>query len=573
MRVFWPKSIQVETGVVIGWKTPDALLCVITIVSVVPQRVVDHLPTISHKPEVLGEVLNDSEADEDETNDNFKSSGPPTKNDYKSGGRLKMRIGKDGRISTSEPIIVEMICFTPPDPTRLRYLSLRPRGMSNGRGASVDFYGGSIAKTVLTKVEREEQLCRMEMEKQDEYGVASLSSGGIENIIPLLNRTFLAQKEIQALDHNRPSGKPSRFLTFGMELLRPVRLSMLPLRILAGWFVFLSESNMLGRKSGSLRQHSATVEQICLRLGQQSSASEKFKQAMKTDVDVGVRSRDYIVYGSLPDMFRFPLTGKILEYDLAYSKRLNSRIYTSQYVTPLQTSSHNRYPRSLPNDWPVGLKLNTPLSNFFCSTFTSFISQWGNFLTPLLIEYTEKTVDILSLGSLGGLTISSCMISDLLKLLFVHMEGCYWFMSKLCGWQIESLSGLWNLFRGKRWNVLRQRTDSYAYDIDQLFLGSMLFTVSAFLFPTVLTYSALFFTIHLSLVVIQKGLSMAVLALNAFPLFEVMLSFKEPSRLPGGITFALRRPVPSRRSEGLILPHLELKNAPRSLKDIIFRAS
>ncbi|RXK39660.1 hypothetical protein M231_03014 [Tremella mesenterica] len=555
MRVFWPKSIQVETGVVIGWKTPDALLCVITIVSVVPQRVVDHLPTISHKPEVLGEVLNDSEADEDETNDNFKSSGPPTKNDYKSGGRLKMRIGKDGRISTSEPIIVEMICFTPPDPTRLRYLSLRPRGMSNGRGASVDFYGGSIAKTVLTKVEREEQLCRMEMEKQDEYGVASLSSGGIENIIPLLNRTFLAQKEIQALDHNRPSGKPSRFLTFGMELLRPVRLSMLPLRILAGWFVFLSESNMLGRKSGSLRQHSATVEQICLRLGQQSSASEKFKQAMKTDVDVG---NDLILGYTLRNMLLLSKPVLITAIPALFQQHgIRTIISILKWL----------------DDWPVGLKLNTPLSNFFCSTFTSFISQWGNFLTPLLIEYTEKTVDILSLGSLGGLTISSCMISDLLKLLFVHMEGCYWFMSKLCGWQIESLSGLWNLFRGKRWNVLRQRTDSYAYDIDQLFLGSMLFTVSAFLFPTVLTYSALFFTIHLSLVVIQKGLSMAVLALNAFPLFEVMLSFKEPSRLPGGITFALRRPVPSRRSEGLILPHLELKNAPRSLKDIIFRAS
>lgn len=45
---------------------------------------------------------------------------------------------------------------------------------------------------------------------------------------------------------------------------------------------------------------------------------------------------------------------------------------------------------------------------------------------------------------------------------------------------------------GKRWNVLRQRTDSYEYDIDQLFLGTLLFTVSAFLFPTVLSYTALF---------------------------------------------------------------------------------
>lgn len=49
---------------------------------------------------------------------------------------------------------------------------------------------------------------------------------------------------------------------------------------------------------------------------------------------------------------------------------------------------------------------------------------------------------------------------------------------------------------GKRWNVIRQRTDSYQYDVDQLFLGTLLFTVSAFLFPTVLTYAALFYTVR-----------------------------------------------------------------------------
>lgn len=48
------------------------------------------------------------------------------------------------------------------------------------------------------------------------------------------------------------------------------------------------------------------------------------------------------------------------------------------------------------------------------------------------------------------------------------------------------------LASGKKWNVLRQRTDSYAYDVDQLFLGTLLFTVSAFLLPTVLTYATLF---------------------------------------------------------------------------------
>ncbi len=47
-------------------------------------------------------------------------------------------------------------------------------------------------------------------------------------------------------------------------------------------------------------------------------------------------------------------------------------------------------------------------------------------------------------------------------------------------------------FTGKRFNVLRNRIDSWNYDVDQLLLGTILFTLLAFLFPTVLSYYALF---------------------------------------------------------------------------------
>lgn len=45
---------------------------------------------------------------------------------------------------------------------------------------------------------------------------------------------------------------------------------------------------------------------------------------------------------------------------------------------------------------------------------------------------------------------------------------------------------------GKRKNVLRNRIDSWDYDLDQLLLGTILFTLITFLFPTVLVYYALF---------------------------------------------------------------------------------
>jgi phosphatidylinositol glycan class Q protein len=76
--------------------------------------------------------------------------------------------------------------------------------------------------------------------------------------------------------------------------------------------------------------------------------------------------------------------------------------------------------------------------------------------------------------------------------------------------QLKLAGSLWNLFcgtpcisdpapsytafydSGKRYNILRNRNDSWDYDMDQLLFGTMLFTLLAFLFPTVLAYYMLF---------------------------------------------------------------------------------
>lgn len=41
-------------------------------------------------------------------------------------------------------------------------------------------------------------------------------------------------------------------------------------------------------------------------------------------------------------------------------------------------------------------------------------------------------------------------------------------VSRLYCLKIYGLSSLWRLFRGKKWNVLRQRVDSCSYDLDQV---------------------------------------------------------------------------------------------------------
>ena len=68
----------------------------------------------------------------------------------------------------------------------------------------------------------------------------------------------------------------------------------------------------------------------------------------------------------------------------------------------------------------------------------------------------------------------------------------YSFLSRLYRLELYCLGSLWRLFRGKKWNVLRQRVDSAVYDADQLFVGTLLFTVLLFLLPTIGLYYVVF---------------------------------------------------------------------------------
>lgn len=72
------------------------------------------------------------------------------------------------------------------------------------------------------------------------------------------------------------------------------------------------------------------------------------------------------------------------------------------------------------------------------------------------------------------------------------------FRCRLYNLQLNTLSSLWHLFRGKKWNVLRRRVDSAVYNVDQLFLGTLLFTVLLFLLPTTALFYVVFAVVSLT---------------------------------------------------------------------------
>lgn len=89
----------------------------------------------------------------------------------------------------------------------------------------------------------------------------------------------------------------------------------------------------------------------------------------------------------------------------------------------------------------------------------------------------------------------------------IHIYCFYGYGCQLYGLQVSGIGALWRLFRGKKYNQLRNRVDSYSYDNEQLFIGTILFTVLLFLLPTVFMYYLVFLVLRFLTLAVQEGWS------------------------------------------------------------------
>jgi phosphatidylinositol N-acetylglucosaminyltransferase subunit Q len=128
------------------------------------------------------------------------------------------------------------------------------------------------------------------------------------------------------------------------------------------------------------------------------------------------------------------------------------------------------------------------------------------------------------------------LFSDLLSVLTLHIYSFYIASARIFNWQLTIIISLFHLFRGKKRNVLRNRIDSSDYDLDQLLLGTILFTLLVFLLPTVVVFYLTFASARMVIISFKAALDTLLAFLNHFPLFALMLRFKDSKRLPGNRT-------------------------------------
>uniref|UniRef100_A0A3P9MJD1 Phosphatidylinositol glycan anchor biosynthesis class Q n=1 Tax=Oryzias latipes TaxID=8090 RepID=A0A3P9MJD1_ORYLA len=225
--------------------------------------------------------------------------------------------------------------------------------------------------------------------------------------------------------------------------------------------------------------------------------------------------------------------------DVALGILLMSWLYRDEHVAALASAlvpAADRVATELEQllQWlmgaPAGLKMNRALDQVLGRFFLYHIHLWISYI-HLLSPSVEQILWYGGLSAGLGLTFALSLLSDMVALLTFHIYCFYVYGARLYCMKVYGLSSLWRLFRGKKWNVLRQRVDSCSYDLDQLFIGMLLFTILLFLLPTTALYYLVFTLLRLVVVLFQGVLHLSVDFINSFPLFALGQRICQPYRL------------------------------------------
>ena len=165
-------------------------------------------------------------------------------------------------------------------------------------------------------------------------------------------------------------------------------------------------------------------------------------------------------------------------------------------------------------DAPAGLKLNVPLATFISDKLIAILHLWEFFYISFIQLYLTHILSFLLSLRWLGISVLLAVLYDFLKFLNLCLICFYIFTSRLFLLQLSALRSLARLFMGRKWNPLRHRVDSCDYDISQLLLGTLVFTILLFLLPTSGLYYALFFLLRLAQFTLQSLIRLIIVIIN-----------------------------------------------------------
>ncbi|KAK0721506.1 N-acetylglucosaminyl transferase component-domain-containing protein [Apiosordaria backusii] len=575
MRIFWPADLPRSDlrGVVVGWRNSALDVFVLAILEEVEPRNVDSalkLGTLTrnapHPVSRIYELCGQSSL-------HILGLSNTSEDVHIDPSWIRATIGPSQQV----PIItcarasnIQIILFERPLPGRMQYISLNPIALA--LGDKHDTF--RILDSAEQDDEREERLKKEKkkklVEKLKQHSIFKRTPSAKEKALPkIVNQINWAWELEKLMQKNvsRIGTRPKRSLSVSERVVESATtmrdivlvwlwnlMTVYVLPVIKKLFVMGLMAHRLAAevlltvlewrarpKYAALKDISATAQQVEIRL-------QQFCYWPMQYVTLRLRKNDWeSVTTSHPDYIRFYNSLWLVANDVIIGIALGSYIIdnsswladeishllTQYTVEALQSSI------SWLMGWPAGLKLNSELALFLGDLFLWVIEYWSSCIETLR-PVLPHMIWFIGFSSFAGASMPIALFSDLTSILTIHIYSFYLASARIYHWQLNILISLFHLFRGKKHNVLRNRIDSCDYDLDQLLVGTILFTLLFFLLPTVVVFYLNFAIARMVIISLKAVFDTMLSFLNHFPLFALMLRIKDPGRLPGGIRFELR---------------------------------
>ncbi|KAI5239674.1 Gpi1-domain-containing protein [Aureobasidium subglaciale] len=497
MRIFWPTDIvrSEKAGVIVGWKNSDLDMVVVTILLEVDARSVEGalqrgalfhssphpierlLDRCGRLPlQVLG-TLNPERA----PSLNFNPSSIQV---YYSQHYAVPQVHCPGESSVS----LQIVTFDRPNPYRMQYLSLTPIALTlsddQERSGKTVVEGFGAAEAAV-KARKQELVDKLRMHTvvhhartpkeialpvilnqiNCSYEIDELVRKNVGYIGSRTRRSMsvserMAESAADLWDYTRYSLHHAFFAYVYPVITQLFVLALVGHRVAGEVWLRLLEWRPIP-DSAALKDVSATAQQIDIRLQQFCYWPIQYLTLRKRRTDWGS------VTNSHPEYIRFYNSLWLVANDIIIGIAIGSYIIeNSDYVAgQVESIVDSWFIAGLQRmicwlmNYPAGLKLNKDLAQFLGDLFLWIIDYWAEYL---------------------------------LSILTIHVYAFYIASARIYNWQLTIIVSLFHLFRGKKRNVLRNRIDSCDYDLDQLLLGTILFTLLTFLLPTIGVFYATF---------------------------------------------------------------------------------
>lgn len=185
--------------------------------------------------------------------------------------------------------------------------------------------------------------------------------------------------------------------------------------------------------------------------------------------------------------------------------------------------------------WPAGFKMNDDLNDAISTFNLSILYRFSELLSMASVDWIPLSYDMLVCIAPLGASFALCFVSDCCNMVTQHLRMMFHLMEAVYRSFLALLACLLAQFRGLKHNPLRKRADAFEFGIDQMLLGTLLFTATLFLFPTVALYYFYLALVRTSVWVVQEALLAVAFACSNVPLYAVWVWLRHAHQYPSGV--------------------------------------